>query len=64
MHGKGIYTWSDGRIYEGEYLNDKKHGFGIYKWYYRINDSFIGMMGESMKENGETENSMAKANTT
>ena len=27
MHGKGIYTWKDGRKYEGEYLNDKKHGF-------------------------------------
>jgi hypothetical protein len=25
MHGKGIYTWKDGRRYEGEYLNDKKH---------------------------------------
>ena len=63
MHGKGIYTWSDGRIYEGEYLNDKKHGFGIYKWYYRINVSFLGMMGESMRANGETGNSTAKANT-
>lgn len=30
MHGKGIYTWKDGRRYEGEYLNDKKHGYGIY----------------------------------
>ena len=25
MHGKGIYTWKDGRKYEGEYYNDKKN---------------------------------------
>jgi len=29
MHGRGVYTWKDGRKYEGEYLNDKKHGFFI-----------------------------------
>lgn len=32
MHGKGIYTWKDGRRYEGEYQFDKKHGYGIYIW--------------------------------
>jgi hypothetical protein len=32
MNGNGIYTWKDGRRYEGEYLNDHKHGFGIYLW--------------------------------
>ena len=32
MHGYGVYKWDDGRIYEGEYLNDKKHGKGVYKW--------------------------------
>ena len=32
MHGKGVYTWIDGRRYEGNYYKDKKHGFGIYKW--------------------------------
>ena len=26
MHGKGVYTWRDGRKYEGEYQFDKKHG--------------------------------------
>ena len=25
MQGKGIYTWTDGRKYEGEYKQDKKH---------------------------------------
>jgi len=24
MHGRGIFVWSDGRKYEGEYINDKK----------------------------------------
>ena len=32
MNGRGIYHWRDGRHYDGEYLNDKKHGYGIYKW--------------------------------
>jgi len=32
MEGVGIYTWADGRRYEGEYKDDKKHGFGIYSW--------------------------------
>ena len=32
MHGKGSYTWKDGRKYEGQYLHDKKHGNGIYIW--------------------------------
>ena len=32
MHGKGIFTWLDGRRYEGEYIEDKKSGFGIFLW--------------------------------
>lgn len=32
MDGIGVYTWQDGRRYEGEYKDDKKHGFGIYTW--------------------------------
>ena len=32
MHGKGVYTWPDGRKYDGFYHRDKKHGFGIYSW--------------------------------
>ena len=30
MDGKGLFSWPDGRKYDGEYLNDKKHGFGIF----------------------------------
>ena len=32
MDGKGKYTWPDGRVYEGDYLNDKRHGNGQFKW--------------------------------
>lgn len=24
--------WPDGRKYTGQYLNDKKHGFGTFEW--------------------------------
>ena len=30
MHGKGVFTWKDGRKYEGEYVNDLKEGRGIF----------------------------------
>ena len=26
MNGHGIFTWTDGRYYEGEYIDDKKEG--------------------------------------
>jgi len=32
MHGKGRIEWSDGKSYEGEYKDDKKHGSGVFKW--------------------------------
>ncbi|MFM7855028.1 MAG: hypothetical protein ACK55Z_36365 [bacterium] len=32
MDGFGIYTWQDGRMYEGYYKKDKKHGKGVYTW--------------------------------
>ena len=32
LHGRGVYTWPDGRKYEGEYKDDKKDGEGIYTW--------------------------------
>ena len=32
MHGFGIYTWLDGRKYEGEYHMNKKHGMGTYTY--------------------------------
>ena len=32
MQGKGRFEWVDGRVYEGEYLGGKKHGFGVFEW--------------------------------
>ncbi len=29
---KGEYYWNDGRIYKGEWLNNKMHGRGSYSW--------------------------------
>lgn len=34
MEGFGKFNWPDGRIYEGEYKDDKKHGKGLFKWYF------------------------------
>jgi hypothetical protein len=30
MNGKGVFSWPDGRKYDGEYKMDKKEGFGIF----------------------------------
>ena len=30
MNGFGLFLWRDGRFYKGEYLEDKKHNYGIY----------------------------------
>lgn len=32
MNGKGEFYWPDGRIFKGEYRDDKKHGPGIFTW--------------------------------
>lgn len=32
MHGKGEFTWPNGRKYVGEYINDKREGYGEYIW--------------------------------
>lgn len=32
MHGKGEFTWPDGRKYVGGYNDDKKEGFGVFTW--------------------------------
>ena len=32
MHGKGEFSWADGKIYIGDYKDDKKEGFGIFRW--------------------------------
>jgi len=32
MHGVGLYTWADGKLFVGEYKENKKDGYGIYKF--------------------------------
>jgi len=30
-HGEGKITYSDGSVYEGNFLNGKRSGYGVYK---------------------------------
>lgn len=32
MHGKGTYRWKDGKVYSGEFMNDKMEGNGVFIW--------------------------------
>ena len=32
MHGMGEFCWADGKIFIGNYVDNKKDGFGILKW--------------------------------
>jgi hypothetical protein len=32
MEGYGVFTWPDGRKYEGQYVNDKKEGYGVFNF--------------------------------
>ena len=40
MNGKGCIKWPDGKSYEGEYFEDKKHGEGKVTW--ADNKKYIG----------------------
>jgi hypothetical protein len=61
MDGEGVFVWPDGRKYHGQYKDDKKEGYGVFEWYKKKLN--IGMMEESIKECGKTENSMVKENS-
>lgn len=32
MDGEGVFTWPDNRKYMGEYVDDKKEGYGTFEW--------------------------------
>jgi hypothetical protein len=32
MHGKGEYTWKDGKTYKGDFKHDKREGNGEMIW--------------------------------
>lgn len=67
MNGKGLFTWIDGRKYVGEYLDDKKHGQGVFEWYFfffkRNSKKFYfikGQMVENILEDGLMGSNMEK----
>lgn len=32
MHGRGTLVWSDGKKYEGDFVDDKREGKGTFTW--------------------------------
>ena len=32
MHGQGVFKWSDGRVYDGFFVNDYRQGQGSLTW--------------------------------
>jgi hypothetical protein len=32
MDGTGTLTWKDGKRYEGNFVNDKREGHGVFIW--------------------------------
>jgi len=40
MNGKGIFTWADGRKYDGQYVKDKKEGYGTI--YFNDGSKYVG----------------------
>ena len=40
VSGKGLYTWVNGDTYDGEWVNEIKHGYGVWKG--ASGDSYIG----------------------
>jgi len=32
MNGKGVFTWANGNVYDGDFANDKKDGNGKFTW--------------------------------
>ena len=65
MHGRGIFEWPDGRKYDGEYVNDKKEGYGVFEWYKFIPEFLnkIGQMAGNIKVAGKTESKTEKVSS-
>ena len=32
MYGKGKYTFPSGNVYEGDYVDSKRNGKGVFRW--------------------------------
>ena len=52
MDGNVIFTWPDGRRYEGEYNNDKKDGYEIFEL---ADGKKYKVQWQNGKQNGEVE---------
>ena len=50
MHGRGVYTFNDGRVYDGEFVNAHKSGHGYYLW---PDGSYYRGRWENGKRNGQ-----------
>ena len=48
MHGKGVFTWHDGRRYEGDYFDDEKHGYGCFTW--EMGNKYTGSFREDQRD--------------
>ena len=55
MHGKGQYSWLDGRNYSGNYNMDKKEGYGVYTWVILY---YFRLIKDNIQGSGKMENSM------
>ena len=51
MHGKGKYIYSDGSIYDGQWIDSKMHGKGIY--IYPNQDRYEGEFVDDLKNVSE-----------
>jgi hypothetical protein len=32
-HGDGLYSWVDGEVFGGEFVDGKPHGLGVKSWF-------------------------------
>ena len=71
-HGKGKLKYPDGDMYQGEWLKDKRHGYGVYIWSRYIFINKPRTCGSNFHScvvviltvgNGFTESDMEKAHT-
>lgn len=50
--GKGLYTWTNGERYEGDYVRGKKHGIGIF--FYKNGERYHGEFNYGIKTGKKT----------
>jgi len=48
-HGHGVYTWADGRKYDGMWQNGKQHGEGVYYDIHKVERKGVWENGKRIK---------------